>query len=63
MRTFRFRMEIVWHGTFFAIVHEIERTVDQYPDVDALAFDTWGVDFGLFDEKGEKNRHGAESTP
>ena len=32
---------------FFAIVHEIERTVDQYPDVDALAFDTWGVDYGL----------------
>lgn len=32
---------------FFAIVHEIKRTVDQYPDVDALAFDTWGVDYGL----------------
>ena len=32
---------------FFAIVHEIERTVDQYPDVDALAYDKWGVDYGL----------------
>jgi len=32
---------------FFAIVDEIKRTVDRYPDVDALAFDTWGVDYGL----------------
>lgn len=32
---------------FFAIVNEIRRTVDRYPDVDALAFDTWGVDYGL----------------
>ena len=36
---------LAWN--YFAIVDEIKRTVEQYPDVDALAFDTWGVDYGL----------------
>ena len=36
---------------YFAIVDEIKRTIDRYPDVDAIAFDTWGVDYGLIDHQ------------
>lgn len=35
------------------ILGEIERAVQKAGKVDALAFDTWGVDYGLLDESGK----------
>lgn len=40
---------LVWD--FYAILEEIKSTVDRYPHVDALAFDTWGVDYGLITDQ------------
>ncbi|MCM1115355.1 MAG: rhamnulokinase [Clostridium sp.] len=33
------------------LLGEVKRAVDMCGEVDALAFDTWGVDYGLLDEK------------
>ena len=30
-----------------ALLKEVKDTLGEYPDVDAVAFDTWGVDYGL----------------
>ena len=37
---------------YFALLEEVKKTIAKYPDVDALAFDTWGVDYGLVDKQG-----------
>lgn len=33
------------------LLGEVKKAIDMCSDVDALAFDTWGVDYGLLDEK------------
>lgn len=35
---------------FDSLLGEVKKTVDRCGDLDALAFDTWGVDYGLLDE-------------
>lgn len=35
-----------------AMVREVNRAIEKAGDIDALAFDTWGVDYGLLDENG-----------
>ena len=40
---------LVWD--YFAILEEIKNTVARYPYADALAFDTWGVDYGLIGQQ------------
>lgn len=32
------------------IMGEVNQVLEKYPDIDSLAFDTWGVDYGLLDE-------------
>lgn len=32
------------------LLNEVKKAIDMCSDVDALAFDTWGVDYGLLDE-------------
>ena len=32
---------------YVTLLKEVEDTVQKYPNVDAIAFDTWGVDYGL----------------
>ena len=32
------------------LLSEIKKAIDMCGDVDSLAFDTWGVDYGLLDE-------------
>lgn len=39
---------IAWD--FFALLKEVEQTIDSCGKVDSLAFDTWGVDYGLLTE-------------
>ena len=34
------------------LLGEVKKAIDMCPEVDALAFDTWGVDYGLLDENG-----------
>ena len=34
------------------ILEEVHKAIEKCPDADALAFDTWGVDYGLIDEHG-----------
>lgn len=42
---------LVWD--YEAILEEVKDTIEKNPHVDALAFDTWGVDYGLIsDQKG-----------
>ena len=36
---------LVWN--YNGILQEVKDTIERCPDVDALAFDTWGVDYGL----------------
>lgn len=40
---------LVWNHN--AILREVKDTIERYPDVDALAFDTWGVDYGLISDQ------------
>lgn len=40
-----------WNFPF--IMEEVNKVIKKYPDADALAFDTWGVDYGLLDENDE----------
>lgn len=35
------------------LLGEVKKAIDMCSDVDALAFDTWGVDYGLLDENDE----------
>lgn len=35
------------------ILSEVKRAIDKAGDVDSLAFDTWGVDYGLLDKEGK----------
>lgn len=35
------------------IMGEVKKVLEKYPDIDSLAFDTWGVDYGLLDENDE----------
>ena len=35
------------------ILNEIDIAIDKAGEVDTLAFDTWGVDYGLIDENGK----------
>ena len=39
---------IAWD--FFALLRDVENTIAFYGKVDSLAFDTWGVDYGLLTE-------------
>lgn len=38
---------------FESLLNEVHSAIQKAGQVDSLAFDTWGVDFGLLDEKGE----------
>ena len=40
---------LVWD--FFTILKEVEKTIATCGKVDSLAFDTWGVDYGLLTER------------
>lgn len=36
-----------------ALLGEVKGTIAKYPDVDAFAFDTWGVDYGLIGQQND----------
>jgi rhamnulokinase/L-fuculokinase len=42
----------VHHNTQM-IIAEVKKAIEKAGEVDALAFDTWGVDYALFDEEGK----------
>lgn len=35
------------------ILSEVKQAIDKAGDIDSIAFDTWGVDYGLLDEEGK----------
>lgn len=35
------------------LLDEVKKAIDKCPDADSLAFDTWGVDYGLLDSEGK----------
>ncbi len=41
------------HHNVEMILSEIDKAIDKAREIDALAFDTWGVDYGLIDSNGK----------
>ena len=42
---------------FDYLLNEVKKAIDMCENVDSLAFDTWGVDYGMLDKDGKLTRH------